>query len=358
MGSSVDFRKRVETKNTSTWSDYKVIEYCNALTAPHKLLYVCKSGSRLHGTETPESDSDYKGIFLPMKDSCLLGETPNLFRYQSGDDDTKNSKDDVDIELWSIQEWIKLMSDGDSNALSVLFSTFNMEHVIFADPLMEGVVENYQFLYNPNKVEGFVGFASSQSMKYGIKGSRLTVLLNILVYLEDRRELGETTTLGDLDLADLIEECQSQDSKGDDYISLNARSNGDLFLTVAKKEHQSTILLDTFKERITNEYEKYGKRSHTAAQMGCNDWKSLSHSLRALYEAHELLTTGKVIYPLSSAILLKTVKLGYLTIEEFKIIYSEIEDVVKSLLDGDKITSYYDRGKSNEIILNLYSKEE
>ena len=41
-----------------------------------KVIMLCRFGSHLYGTDTPESDTDYKGIFMPTKEMVLLGKIP------------------------------------------------------------------------------------------------------------------------------------------------------------------------------------------------------------------------------------------------------------------------------------------
>ena len=43
-------------------------------------------GSHLYGTSTPESDNDFKGVFLPSKEQILLNEIP-----KSINESTKNN---------------------------------------------------------------------------------------------------------------------------------------------------------------------------------------------------------------------------------------------------------------------------
>jgi len=70
-----------------------------------KILYLVEFGSTLYGTNTPDSDTDYKGIFLPSKESCFLNTQNKHISYTSGKSNSKNGTDDIDFELWSLQYW-------------------------------------------------------------------------------------------------------------------------------------------------------------------------------------------------------------------------------------------------------------
>ena len=69
-----------------------------------QLLVVMKFGSHLYGTNTSKSDLDYKGVFIPSKKEVFLNEIEHTINYSSGNNESKNSSDDLDIELYSIHK--------------------------------------------------------------------------------------------------------------------------------------------------------------------------------------------------------------------------------------------------------------
>ncbi|NJK45645.1 MAG: hypothetical protein HC933_16475 [Pleurocapsa sp. SU_196_0] len=76
------------------------------------------------GTATPSSDLDVKGVFLPTRASLYLQNAPQQFTANTNpsDSERKNTLDDVDVTVWSLQFWMKLVLRGDINAVSLLFS--------------------------------------------------------------------------------------------------------------------------------------------------------------------------------------------------------------------------------------------
>ena len=52
-------------------------------------------GSHLYGLNTPNSDVDYKGIFMPTLEELLLGTYPKTIVTSTGPEHAKNSADDV-----------------------------------------------------------------------------------------------------------------------------------------------------------------------------------------------------------------------------------------------------------------------
>ena len=82
-----------------------------------------KFGSHLYGTATPDSDLDYKGVFLPTKEQIYLGNIPKSNSHstkQTSIEGVKNSNDDVDTEIYSLHYFIKLACEGQTVALDML----------------------------------------------------------------------------------------------------------------------------------------------------------------------------------------------------------------------------------------------
>ena len=77
-------------------------------------------GSHLYGTNTPDSDRDYKGVFLPTRREVLLGEIPKNITESTGNRYSKNGAGDVDTEMFSLHQFIKLAIDGQTVAFDML----------------------------------------------------------------------------------------------------------------------------------------------------------------------------------------------------------------------------------------------
>lgn len=358
MGNSINFGKRTELKKEDkplmVWDKQKIISYSSALTQPHKLLFLCYSGSILHGTNNEFSDIDIKGIFLPSKEQCLFGNAPENLQYTSNDKN-KNTNNDIDINLWSIQKWFKLLEKGDSNALSMLFSSLNNEMMLFVDPIMVDVLSKGNYLFNPLNINSFTGFSKSQVVKYGLKGNRLQLIDDILCYIDNRLKTSvslDESVLGDIDIVDLIDYCGYKDNDNK-HISIEMKDDRK-YLKVLNKFYQYTIPLSEFTKRMESEYNKYGKRAQQ--NKGGVDWKALAHSLRTLLEAAELLTNGYITYPLKASEVIKNIKYGHITLDEFMSCYDEIEKTVDQLQKNTTIHSELDKQKRNELLLKMYER--
>ena len=206
---------------------------------------------------SPESDTDYKGLFLPSKYQCYLNRVKKSFTYSTGDRDSRNSTEDVDIQLWSLQYFLKLVSTGEVNALDLLYSHTYPEMVLYSVDKMDNIFKNHSHLFSTNDCEAYVSYAINQAKKYGIKGSRLGALKRVAKFLEKLPEDINDNRLITL-MPQLLTECQ------DDSYCFSKDINGVLGLIVCGKAHQSTIKISDFKDRIINEYTKYGERAEKA----------------------------------------------------------------------------------------------
>ena len=80
------------------------------------------AGSHLFGTNTEKSDKDYKGVYLPSGYEILLGSYPETISSSTGDSQSKNSSTDVDIELYSLKKLLKMVVNGDTAAIELLYT--------------------------------------------------------------------------------------------------------------------------------------------------------------------------------------------------------------------------------------------
>ena len=94
--------------------DVELFDIANKICAEHghTLVYLMHFGSRLYGTSSENSDTDVKGVFIPNKDEMLMGNHCKHLNWNTGTCKGKNTKDDIDMQLWSLQYWIHLISIG------------------------------------------------------------------------------------------------------------------------------------------------------------------------------------------------------------------------------------------------------
>ena len=247
-----------------------------------KLVYLTEYGSKLYGTNSVKSDTDYKGIYLPSLKSVILGTAVDVVDSTTGQANSKNTDLDIDITLYSVQKFFTLIKKGETGALDLLFS-MNSRSKIKTSPLSKAIYKAHPSLVSANS-HAFIGYCMGQASKYGIKGSRYGDLLKFSEYLDkfddpfslempaSTLEIGEFT-----------------------YIQKITKSE-QTYISVLGKLYPVTRPISRIKDLVTAELTTYGARAKAAS--GGTDWKALSHALRVILELKDLASTGTITFPL------------------------------------------------------------
>ncbi len=258
-------------------------------------------GSHLYGTNTPDSDHDYKGVFLPTRREVLLGQIPKNVTESTGNQYSKNSADDVDTEMFSLHEFIKLAIEGQTVAFDMLHAP--AEFILSGSSIWDSIVANRQLFYTKN-LKAFIGYARRQASRYGIRGSRLHAAKSVLAIL---KEWPSDTKLSCLwDMLPVGEHLHHIPVAGDTIKQYQ----------VCGKTLQSTITASYAASILEKFIDSYGARAKMAEQNKGIDWKAVSHALRAGYQVREILTGNTITFPLKDREYLTAVKCGkvdYLT---------------------------------------------
>ncbi len=262
-----------------------------------RIIVNMKFGAHLYGTATPDSDVDYKGIFLPTKEELLLGRVPKSHNYSTGKDESRNTKNDIDIELYSLHYFIKLACDGQTVAMDMLHAPENM--ILQKSNIWDGIVKNRQKFYTKN-LRSFIDYARRQASKYGIKGSRINAALQVLEILKKE------------DSSKKMREVWNQLPRVEHCYDVAPDPNGMRQYQVCGKSFQESATIGYVIPIVEKFYNDYGRRAKLAAENKNIDWKAVSHALRAAYQTKEILTENTINFPLRTADFLIKVKLGKL----------------------------------------------
>lgn len=255
-------------------------------------------GSHLYGTSTPDSDRDYKGIYLPTKKQLAKGSFPNCINYntKSSGDTRKNTKEDTDLEVYSLHYFLELALQGETFALDMLHAPENMIEV--SSPIWKLIQQNRSRFYTRN-LNSFVGYARSQAAKYGIKGSRLNTVKEVIEFL---KQFPVTTRMSEV-WGNLPEV---------EHTSFEVDRMGIELYQVCGKKLQKTAQIKTVLPPLEKYFEQYGARAVQASNNEAIDWKAISHAFRACLQVKEILTTGDLVFPLKDADKLLKIKQGML----------------------------------------------
>jgi len=271
-----------------------------------------KFGSHLYGTNTEKSDVDYKGVFLPTKKEILLNKIPKCRSFTTSNGLVKNNLGDVDEEVYSLHYFLKLACDGQTVAMDMLHAPEKM--LVQSSDIWRNIVKQKTRFYTKN-LNSFVNYARRQASKYGIKGSRLNAVLEVLKVLKANDPEGR--------LRDVWNQLPRNEYCHDLGVDPNAMRQ----YQVCGKTFQESSAIGYVLPILNKFYDEYGHRAKLAAENKNIDWKAISHALRAAVQTKEILMTGTINFPLKDAPFLLDVKSGRLDYT------GEVAQVLESLMD-------------------------
>ncbi len=307
------------------------------------IIVKMKFGAHLYGTATPDSDVDYRGVFLPSKEEVLLGRIPKSFNFSTGNNESRNTKEDTDIEMYSLHHFIKLACEGQTAAMDMLHAPDEM--ILEKTGVWDSIVESRKKFYTKN-LKTFIEYARRQASKYGIRGSRINAVLQVLEILKKEdpsRKLREIW-----DGLPRIEHCYD----------IAPGPNGVRQYQVCGKSFQETVTAGYVVPILQKFYDEYGSRAKLAAENKNIDWKAVSHALRAAYQTREILTDKTIIFPLKNAGFLVEVKQGkldYLT--EVAPALEEIMEEVENLARNSNLPKETDREFWEKFVCETVERE-
>jgi predicted nucleotidyltransferase len=325
-----------------------------------RTIFRCQFGSVIYGTSLPSSDRDYKSIFVPSPKDIILQRAPKVITNNTKKDITeRNTSDDIDDEANSYQEYLRLLLQGQTPALDMLFC--QDEFVEITSPEWELIKSNKEYFLHKG-INQFVGYTKQQAAKYGIKGSRVNAARKTVEFL---KSLDQKTSLHqNLDkLEEFVE--TSKTLKLDEKLPLidwefvidNKDNNPKRHFTCCNRKVQLNTKVHYALDIYQKTLDSYGNRARLAEKNEGVDFKALYHSVRVGREAYELLTTGHITFPRPEAELLLKIRKGELPYAE---IAELIEEGLHNMIEAQEISTLPDKPnfeKAEELIISVYTNE-
>ena len=142
------------------------LEWLNSRT-----ILLAITGSTAYGTNVESSDTDYRGVCIPPQEYLLGLKTFSEYNTTGGKK-FKNTKDDIDIAITHLNQFVNEAMKGVPNNIEILFT--KPEHIIIKNEFGDELISHrYDFLTKALKHK-FGGYAHSQKQKIAIKSSNGT----------------------------------------------------------------------------------------------------------------------------------------------------------------------------------------
>ena len=279
-------------------------------------IFLTVHGSTAYGTNTPESDTDYKGVCIPTKQY--------LYGYAHKFEQAELKAPNPDAVIYDIRKFFNLASACNPSIIEVLF-TDPSDHVIVS-PIGEILLKNRDKFLSKRVRWSFLGYAISQLNK--IKLHRRHIV-NPPKAPPTREEFGlgpepvipqdqMTATFSEIqkqldrinfDFMEGLDEPTKIEIRmnmnlmiselkitNDERFAAAARKIGldDNFIEVMKKEHQFIKAKREWEQFLNWKKNRNPKRYAMEEKFGF-DGKFALHSVRLARMAKEMLLEGKVI---------------------------------------------------------------
>lgn len=262
----------------------------NTDKAIENIIFSCVSGSRLYGTNTENSDYDYRSVCIPPLEFLL--DPFNRFEQKDSGFEEK------DKTIYALDKFVKLCADANPNIIELLF--IPDKSVISKSHYWEYLLDNKSFFLSKKVKYTFSGYAMSQLN--AIKTHRKW-FIDPPKNKPTRKEFGLT---------------DSPLVSGD---GLNAIAN--IKFDCLKPEVADEIRRELEYRKAKQSWDNYisWKTNRNSERMALEekykfDTKHASHLVRLMMEGKELLLSGKITFPLCHADYILEIKNGKYSYEE------------------------------------------
>lgn len=303
-----------------------------------KILIITKTGSHLYGTNTENSDEDFVGIFVPLEKKYFYGfhniEEIDLSK-QIKDAFGKNTKDSLDLKLYSLKKFTKLAMENNPNIIELLYAHTNKDAIVYNTPEFQLLEKNAIHFINKRAYKTFLGYAKSQLKK----GVQKPENFNLLTNLKNDIEKVINKENNSIPLGEAVQTI-TELNKYKKYLHNNGFVLG--HLTFPRNYHLKKIL------RMVNE--KIETSSHRAKewQEKGYDTKFWMHLFRLLDEGKNLITNKKLEFPLKNKKFLLDVRNGKYTLQQLQKMFDKKYQQFK-LLENNELNNLPDKANINYI---------
>ncbi|PAK28276.1 hypothetical protein CJ467_21610 [Bacillus velezensis] len=137
-------------------------EKSNLSWLDERTIILSPTGSYAYGTNTEDSDRDFKGVCIPPEEYYLGLESFNEYNT-SGGKNFKNTKDDVDISIIHVNKFIKDAMSGVPNNIEILF--VSPDKYLKLTRLGQKIIDSRHLFLSKLIQKRFGGYANSQIQK-------------------------------------------------------------------------------------------------------------------------------------------------------------------------------------------------
>lgn len=306
-----------------------------------QILMKCYHGSRLYGLNNENSDVDYKYVYLPTIEECILNSYTPVIEQSKPE---QNRAGDEDHTYYSLQSFMNMAIQCSPTAIEMLHASIDNGALLQTSSLWESI-RNKRKQFLTIDVNNLIEFADSQAKKYGSKRLVYNELLELKTLMDNavaqKRKIRLYEIESSLPVSDIF--------KFKDVFNAGRDCR---FYCVLEKEYETKIHVSEVLKSLDRTISKYGARVKN--NNVTTDWKSVSHAARSMSQVIEILKYGDFEYPLKNTKLLMDIKLGKFTPEEVAGIMETLQLEVRELMQDCKLPEKANREYWEDFIVDAY----
>ena len=160
----------------------------------YELILLHLAGSKLYGNSTPQSDTDYRGVFIASKETKLgiLGAVEQLEGieiYKSLKKAGLELEETKDIVIYELSRFAKLAADNNPNIFDTLCVDYtNPKYTVYIDEKGKELIDNRSLFMSSRLKFTFSGYAISQLAKIKNRDKYLVKYPDVSEVLKEVKE--------------------------------------------------------------------------------------------------------------------------------------------------------------------------
>jgi uncharacterized protein len=295
-------------------------------------VFECITGSHLYGTNTPESDIDYRGVCCPPLEILLNPFTP----FEQKD----SGFEEEDKAIYNLSKFMKLCADSNPNIIELLFVPDNK--ILYKTKEWETILKNKKSFLSKKARYTFTGYAFSQLN--AIKNHRQW-------FLDPPKNKPHRKDFGLTDSPIISGE------NLDTALSINLELFKEKYQDELQKEREYRLSKKKWDNYVSWATNRNPARKELEDRFGY-DVKHASHLIRLMTEGKELLLTGNITFPLENCEEIKAIRNGKYVYEEIIFMAETLEKEFEDWYEKSILPKSPDRKALTElylcVILNKY----
>lgn len=315
-----------------------------------RILKIC-SGSHLYGTNTPDSDKDYLGVYLNTKEEILGLQTSEELteNIESKAENGRNTKDAVDCKYYELRKFCRLALNNNPTVLEILF--VNPENIIEITPEGQALLDlKYDFL-SKKLFNSFFGYATNQEKKAFIKPENINHIDRFYNWIKTFVSVKDTP-ISNMTFNEFYIILENENIFKE-HIKFYQNENNDKMFQCGDLKFPINIIMKKLIASLKERLDKASWRKDGMLQYGL-DYKFMSHNVRLLLEGLEFVKTKDLKLPLTYRELIRQIKLG--KIENNKIIelMKKYKEEFRSFEKNNTLPDTGNYNKINQFIIDTY----